>query len=279
MSEIRQGRVEEITSHSNPRIKSIRALAMKKARDRDGLFIAEGLKLSTDALAAGWEITTLVHPKRALEDDNLRGRIEPLSATIRARGGDILTVPDKLMVALTKRDNPQVVLSVIRQKETATTDVPSGNETWLCLEKVRDPGNLGTCFRTAEALGIAQVLLVGDTTDPFALETVRATMGAFFHVPFARLSNEQLTQLAKGFRTNGGNVTGAHLEGSEDHRALDYSVGPQLLVMGNEQAGLTSEASAACDRLARIPMAGEADSLNLAVATGILTFAARNHAL
>ncbi|MEL6751413.1 MAG: RNA methyltransferase substrate-binding domain-containing protein, partial [Pseudomonadota bacterium] len=129
----RDGRVEEISSHSNPRIKSIRALAMKKARDRDGLFVAEGLKLATDALAAGWTITTLVHSKNALEDEGLRARIEPLAARIRANGGDILVVPDKLMVALTKRDNPQAVVSVIEQ-HTAPQDKPSGNETWLALE-------------------------------------------------------------------------------------------------------------------------------------------------
>ena len=279
MSAGRAGRVEEITAHSNPRIKAIRALSQKKHRDREGLFVAEGLKHANDALAAGWTIATLVHSKAALADEKLRGKVEQVSATIRARGGDVLIVPDRLLSAISRRDNPLAVLSVIESRTADLSELPADNAVWLALDRVRDPGNLGTCFRTAEALGIAAIVLVGDTTDPFALETVRATMGAFFHIPFARMNEAEFAELASRWQEKGGHVTGTHLAGSSDFRALDYSEGPQLVVMGNEQAGLSPQMADACDRLARIPMSGEADSMNLAVATGIMLFETRRHAL
>ncbi len=156
--------------------------------------------------------------------------------------------------------------------------VPAGNIVWLALDRVRDPGNLGTCFRTAEALGVEAIVLVGDTTDPYALETVRATMGAFFHVPFHRMDEAAFIAFADEWKQSG-QVVGTHLEGSVDHRTIDYSNTPQLILMGNEQAGLTPPLANASSQLARIPMSGTADSLNLAVATGIMLFECRRHAL
>jgi len=144
---------------------------------------------------------------------------------------------------------------------------------------VRDPGNLGTVIRTADALGAKGVLLVGETTDPFALEAVRATMGSLFHMRLARASQDEFIELASRWQANGGQVVGTHLKGAVDHRVIDYSSAPQLLLMGNEQQGLTDELAAACSKLALISMCGNADSLNLAVATGVMLFEARRHAL
>lgn len=266
----REGRVEEITSPANPRIKAIKALALKKNRDREGLFLAEGTKLATDALAAGWTIRTLVQARDA---DN-----SSLAAKVRTLGGDILLVPHKLLTAITRRDNPQAIVAVIEQRPLPALAVPEGNVVWLSLDRVRDPGNLGTCFRTAEALGVEAIVLVGDTTDPYALETVRATMGAFFHVPFHRMDETTFVALAQQWKEKGA-VIGTHLEGAIDHRTIDYGTGPQLILMGNEQAGLTAPLATVCSQLARISMSGTADSLNLAVATGIMLFESRRHAL
>ncbi len=201
-----------------------------------------------------------------------------LAAKVRAKGGDILLVPEKLLTAITRRDNPQAVVAVIEQRSPTSPVVPEGNAVWLALDRVRDPGNLGTCFRTAEALGVEAIVLVGDTTDPYALETVRATMGAFFHLPFHRMDEAAFIDLAASWRKTG-QVVGTHLEGSVDHRTIDYGSGPQLILMGNEQAGLTEPLAKASSQLARIPMSGTADSLNLAVATGIMLFECRRHTL
>ena len=276
---MKTGRVEEITSTANPRIKWVRGLSAKKNREREGLFLAEGLKLATDALAAGWAIRTLIHAKTAMDEPTIGDRIGMLAATVHARGGDVLVVPEKLLTTITRRDNPQAVVAVIEQKMAPLGDPPKASETWLALDRVRDPGNLGTCLRTADALGVSRVLLVGETTDPFALDAVRATMGSFFHMPLTALAALQFTDWATRWRGAGGQVTGTHLAGSVDHRTIDFASGPQLILMGNEQQGLTDDLAGACDRLARIPMSGQADSLNLAVATGIMLFAARSHAL
>jgi len=277
---IRPGRVEEITSTANPRIKSIKALGLKKNRDRESVFVCEGLKLATDAIDAEWTIRTLLYSKTAAEDDRLRDRIERLSATVRARGGDILITNEKVLTSLTRRDNPQAVVAVLEQKTTPVSEIkPTGNDCWVALDRVRDPGNLGTIIRTSDALGAAGVILVGETTDPFALETVRATMGSLFHIKLARMSEADFIERASGWTGQGVQITGTHLKGAVDHRSLDFTTGPQVVLMGNEQQGLTDALAASCSNLALIAMDGAADSLNLAVATGIMLFEARRHNL
>ncbi|EFL89783.1 RNA methyltransferase [Ahrensia sp. R2A130] len=274
------GRIEEITSTANPRVKSIRALAMKKNRDREGLFIAEGEKLARDALDGGWHIDTLLYAKSATDDERRREGLETLAVKVRARGGDVLLTNAKVLTAITKRDNSQAVVSVLKSQTTDAAKItPQGDTCWLVLDRVRDPGNLGTIIRTADALGVAGVVLVGETTDPFGLEAVRATMGSLFAKPLVRLSRADYLVLAESWKAGGGHIVGTHLAGAVDHRTIDYAAKPLLLLMGNEQQGLDDEMAASCDHLALIAMGGAADSLNLAVATGIVTFAARSHAL
>ena len=275
------GKIKEISSTANPIIKDIKALALKKNRDRDNTFIAEGLKLATDALDAGWTIKTLIHAKNVAENAGLAEKVQNLAATVRARGGDVLIVNDKILTSITRRDNAQMVVSLLAQNTIAPEKVqPKENECWLALDRVRDPGNLGTIIRTADCLGAKGVILVGDTTDPFALEAVRATMGSLFHVPLVKMSETDFISFASKWRRDfEGQVIGTHLNGAVDHRKIEYATGPQLLLMGNEQQGLTDALAQACDQLALIPMAGKADSLNLAVATGIMLFEARRHAL
>ncbi len=279
-SAIQPGRIEEISSPANPRIKAIKALAMKKNRDRERVFVAEGQKLVTDALDRGWRVKTLLYSRQALSDSQHKAAVESLAATVRTRGGDVLVIPDRLLTSVTRRDNPQAVVAVVEQQLTPLSDVePRDCECWLALDRVRDPGNLGTILRTVDALGASGVILVGDTTDPFALEAVRATMGSLFHVPLVRTDQPAFIEFAKAWRASGGRITGTHLKGSTDHRCVDYSTGPQLLLMGNEQQGLPDALVEICDRLVLISMAGAADSLNLAVATGIVLYEARRNFL
>jgi TrmH family RNA methyltransferase len=136
---------------------------------------------------------------------------------------------------------------------------------------VRDPGNLGTIVRTADAAGMRGVALVGAHCDPFGLESVRATMGSIFHVPLARIGEDALVAQAKRLRAR---LIGTHLTAAAiDYRKADYRP-PLILLMGNEQRGLTDKLAAACDAVVRIPMRGKADSLNLAVSTGLMIYEA-----
>jgi TrmH family RNA methyltransferase len=267
------GQVKEVTSLSNPLVKDIKALALKKYRDQQNAFLAEGLKLVIDALDLGWTIRTLIFAKSG------RGNtaVEKTAARTVAAGGLVLEVSEKVLSAITRRDNPQMVAGVFTQRYQPLKDIrPSGQDVWVALDRVRDPGNLGTVIRTADAVGARGVILVGETTDPFSIETVRATMGSIFAVPVARANAEAFLQWRKGF---GGLVAGTHLKGAVDYRSVDYAGRPVLLLMGNEQQGLPDTMAEACDRLVRIPQAGRADSLNLAVATGVMLFEIRRKAL
>lgn len=265
----RAGAVKQITSHSNPIIKDIKGLvALRKHRTQTGLFVAEGLKLATDALAAGWTVRYLaIGPEARDNPVALKA-----AATAKARGALILEVNTPILEAITRKDNPQMVVGVYEQQMMPLEAIdPRASTVWIALDRVRDPGNLGTIIRTADAVGASGVILIGDCTDPFAVEAVRATMGSLFHVPLVKTSPEAF----KAFVTRWpGTVVATHLEGSVDYRTVDYTE-PALLVMGNEQQGLSADLAAACKTLVRIPQAGQADSLNLAVATGIALYEIR----
>ncbi|MDQ0472593.1 TrmH family RNA methyltransferase [Labrys wisconsinensis] len=253
-----------VTSLTNPLIKDIRALGMRKVREEAGLFVAEGLKLVADAIDGGWPIRILVH--RSGEQRPMLS--EAIAATRRA-GGEVLEVTGEILEKLSRRDNPQTVIGVFRQRlEPLSRLTIQGEALWIGLDRVRDPGNLGTIIRTADAVGAEGVILIGDTTDPFGIEAVRATMGSIFNVRLAAGSAAEFLDWRKRFS---GRVVGTHLAGATDYRKVDYR-GPRLLLMGNEQQGLPDELVRACDDLVKIPMRGRADSLNLAVATGVMLF-------
>ena len=269
----RVGQVKEVTSLANPVVKDIRALALKKNRDASGTFLAEGLKLVIEALDLGWTIRTLVCSRASLG----QAAVGQVAARTVAAGGLVLEASEKVLSAIARRDNAQMVMAVFEQRLKRLSEVrPAAGETWVALDRIRDPGNLGTIIRTADAAGATGVILVGDTTDPFSLESVRATMGSIFAVPIVRASVEAFLEWRGAVDVR---LVGTHLEGSVDYRAVDYRSHPVVLLMGNEQAGLPDALASACDTLALIPQAGRADSLNLAVATGVMLFEARRHLL
>lgn len=267
------GRLKEITSASNPIIKDIRLLEKKRHRDETNRFIAEGMKLIIDAVEAGWHLVTLIHAKTASDND----LVKTLAGRTMAAGADVLVVPEKVLSAITRRDNPQMVVGVFAKRMAdAKTIAPSGNDVWIALDRVRDPGNLGTIMRTADAAGAKGVILVGETTDPFATETVRATMGSIFAIPVARMGTDEFIGFAKAWP---GHVVGTHLAGAVDYRTPDYASKPTLLIMGNEQAGMPDALVACCSHLVKIPQVGKADSLNLAIATALCLYEVRRDAL
>lgn len=269
----RVGQVKEVTSLTNPIIKDIKLLAQKKHRDETRSFMAEGLKLVIDALDLGWKIKTLIYAKAAKG----KPHVEQVAAKTFARGGLVLEVSEKVLSTITRRDNPQMVVGIFEQRYRALKEIrPQLGETYVALDRVRDPGNLGTIIRTADAAGASGIILVGETTDPFSLETVRATMGSVFAMPVVRASADDFVKWQK---QAGVKVVATHLAGSVDYRTIDYKSKPVVLLMGNEQAGLPEELAREAGALARIPQAGRADFLNLAIATGIMLFEARRHLL
>lgn len=269
----RVGQVKEVTSLANPIVKDIKALSQKKTRDETRTFMAEGLKLVIDALELGWTIRTLIYSKAA------KGKplVEKIAAKTVASGGLVLEVSEKVMASITRRENPQMVAGVFDQRWMPLRDVKlSTGQTWIALDRVRDPGNLGTIIRTADAAGASGVMLLGDCTDPFSMETVRATMGSMFALPLVKAT---VAEFLAWKASSGAQVVATHLAGAVDYRTVDYRRKPVVLMMGNEQSGLPEELARQADVLARIPQAGRADSLNLAIATGVMLFEARRDQL
>jgi len=266
------GAVKTITSLTNPTIKDIRGLALPKNRKESGLFVTEGMKLVADAVEEDWPIKILVYGAKVADHPV----VKRVATTAHARGGDVLEVSEAVLSKITRRDNPQMVVGVFEQKLTPKSEIQPGPVgVWVALEGIKDPGNLGTIIRTADAVGAEGVILVGDTVDPFGVEAVRATMGSIFHMKLARMSVDEFKAWRKGWP---GIVVGTHLSGKSDYRTIDYDR-PVMLFMGNEQSGLPDDLAATCDHLVKIPQAGRADSLNLAIATGVMLYEIRRDKL
>jgi TrmH family RNA methyltransferase len=263
------GQIKQITSPSNSIIKNIKGLQLKKNRDAEGLFVGEGLKLVIDAIDNGWDMKTLIYAQNIADQPHFLN----IATKARTNGTDLLEVSEKVLGSITRRDNPQLVVGVFYQKYRDLKSIePGTNNLWIGLDRVRDPGNLGTIIRTADCAGAKGILLIGDTTDAWSMEAVRATMGSIFNIEIVRCSQIEFIKWRENWN---GLVIGTHLEGAIDYRSVDYHNKPVLILMGNEQKGLPEDLVSLCTENVLIPMAGKADSLNLAIATGIMAFEAR----
>lgn len=251
-----------ITSLSNPEIKTVRSLAVRKYREKENAFLTEGLRHALDAAEAGWRFKTIVIEENALTR-------EPVQKLIALTAGDtplILSVSRAVMESIAKRDNAQTVMAVLEQRWAAPASVTNG--LWIGLENIRDPGNLGTIIRTADAAGAAGIILIGETCDPFSSEAIRASMGSFAHVPLMRMDIPIFVRMIK---EKSWPVIGTHLKGAVDFRTVSYQE-DSFLLMGTEQSGLSDDLAAPCTHLIKIPMAGKADSLNVAVAASLAIY-------
>lgn len=256
---------EHITSTANPTIKLLRSLDRKKVRSENNLFLAEGARLLLDALKFDWLPKIVLVGSETME----RAEIQDLLQQCKSKGARILTTSPKILSVVSRKDNPQTIIAAFEQKVTELDSFQSdGQKRFIALYQVRDPGNLGTILRTADAAGVDGVILVDQCCDPFSIETVRATMGALFSTQLANVSFEEFNN----WRLNAGiKMTAASVNGTMRHDQADYS-GKSVILMGNEQAGIPDDVEAQCDLLIKIPMAGAADSLNLAQATAIMTY-------
>ena len=247
-----------IRSRRNPKIQHVRRLQRSaRARREAGQFVAEGVRLAEEALAAGWQ------PVLALHGERLTPRGQAVIAACREQGVPLLAASDEALAAASATETPQGVLLVLPQR---TLPWPAVADFLLVLDGVRDPGNLGTMLRTAWAAGVQGVLLSPDCADPFNPKVVRAGMGAHFHLPLRRAPWEDLLPLLE----DKARYLAAGGEGIP-YTAADFRQ-PLALIVGGEAHGAGEAARQAATQAVHIPMPGGAESLNAAVAAAVLMF-------
>jgi TrmH family RNA methyltransferase len=252
--------LDHIESVSNPLVKELRELRTPKGRKEQRRFIAEGGRTLEEAARAGWRASILL--------------VGPDGEGTKLTAERVIRVSNEVLSKVTGRENPQPLLGVFAEPAVGTQGVqeinPSAATRWLMLEGPRDPGNLGSCIRSADAVAAGGVILVGDTCDPYSVECVRATMGSIFAVPIFRLSDTDARELLA--RWPGESVATAG-DAPSDYAAVGYRA-PVVIVVGTEAEGLSPALRAACRVAVSIPMLGRAESLNLGVAAAIALYAA-----
>lgn len=240
----------------------------KKARDEQGLFVAEGLKLFLEAPRD--RIVQVLMTRDFAAGHPELGEMVPEGAALL---GDIEAAR---FASLSDTKTPQGILTVLRKMDfpdplRAAEDLQGAPPLYCLLEALQDPGNAGTILRSAEAAGVSAVFLTEGSVDMYSPKVVRSTMGAIFRVPHVVVPSG--TELAEQLKRRGVKVYAAHLRGSRDYADCDYTC-PSAFVIGNESRGITDALANACSGLIRIPMQGRVESLNAAMAAGILFFEA-----
>ena len=255
----------EITGFSNPTVKLLKSLRDKKHRKREGLFLAEGLRLLTDARECGRLPQMLVMAKGR----DPHPLLAALEADVLASGGEVIETSADILSKITGKDNPQGVAGVFAEFDTALEAIDrSSARIWLVAQALRDPGNLGTMLRTGDAVGAGGLILLDDCADPFSVEAVRASMGAVFTQGIAQAGWDQFIGW---LRAGEGQLVAASLREAVPYRGAPYAA-PCFVMVGNESQGLPEAYELACDLRVTMPMKGRADSLNAAVAAAVLAY-------
>ncbi|MDO5337609.1 MAG: RNA methyltransferase [Eubacteriales bacterium] len=251
-----------ITSTGNAQVKNIIQLMQKtKARREQGLFVAEGRKMFYEA-PRHW-IQKVYISETLAQDENFLGT---------AQGLDFEVVSDKVFRQMSDTQTPQGVLTVLKRPYYTMEQMLSGeNPLLLVLEDLQDPGNVGTILRTGEGAGVQGVFLTKSTVDVFNPKVIRSTMGSIYRIPF--LYVEDVPALQEKMKKHGVRMFAAHLNGKNTYDRESYAGGTAFLI-GNEGNGLSSSACACADTWIQIPMAGRVESLNAAMAAGILMYEA-----
>ena len=259
-----------ISSSANPLIKRVRLLGERRHRRREGAFVVRGVQPVWQAVEAGADIEVLI-----VAPSLLRGPAVAMVAEQAELGVPVARLSGELFGRIAERDGPAGLAAIVRTRLAGLDELAVGEgSVFVALHEVGNPGNLGTIIRTADAAGAAGVILLGASTDPFDPAAVKASMGAVFGVPIAAAGSTE--ELLAWCRAHG--IAVAVTSGSE---ATAYGTfwdtalpSPLVILLGSEGAGLPADLLAAGDLRLRIPMRGSAESLNLAVAAGILLYEA-----
>lgn len=254
----------ELTGLQNPQVKAAAELKQKKYRQQQGMFLAEGLRTVEEAVHSKTVVSIFY---TAIDDDRTRCVLEEAAA----QQLKLYCVSDAVMKKIADTDTPQGIIAVCKVQDVTLDKLLSKGEMLLVLDRVGDPGNLGTMLRTADAAGIGGVVLLKGCVDIYAPKTVRSSMGSLFHVPVVSgVAEDKFIAEAKDA---GYELLVTSLEGADNLYKADLG-GRIAFVMGNEAGGVSASLLERADKRVFIPMAGRAESLNVAMAAGIVMFEA-----
>lgn len=260
-----------IESSSNPRIKKISALTKKsRLRKETGFFIAEGPRMVFET--PGELLQEIYVSQSFLEDERFLDycRRQGLSLEDEKPGTTpVSVVSDGVMKSLSDTVTPQGILAVVKSPSYEMDELLGDSAFVVALDRLQDPGNMGTIFRTGEGAGVTGIIMSRDCVDIFSPKVVRSTMGSLYRVPF--YVSEDLPRDIGILKSKGVSFLAAHPEGSDIYYEADMRV-PTGILIGNEGSGLSPEVSAMADKRITIPMKGQVESLNAAMACGILLY-------
>lgn len=252
--------INKITSTANSQVRRIINLKNKSsARRKEGVFLTEGIKMYKET------------PKNRIEAIYIEEKFSELY------GKDIdeeyTIVSENVFKQISDTVSPQGILTIVRQKETALESILKKDEKqlFILLENLQDPGNLGTIIRTAEGAGVSAIIAGKSTVDIYNPKVIRSTMGSVFRVPY--IITDDLKGEIKKLKENGVTIYGAHLNGRNYYDKENYN-GSTAFIIGNEANGMTEETALKADKLIKIPMCGNLESLNASVAAAILMYEA-----
>ncbi|MGA7193863.1 MAG: RNA methyltransferase [Anaerolineales bacterium] len=246
-----------ISSSQNPKIKLARALTGRpKERREANAFLAEGVRLVEEALAANWPF------RFVLVSDELSERGKKLVEKLEDKKIDIEKVESRLLQSLSETETSQGIIAVLSDSRIP---IPASPNFILILDSIRDPGNLGTLLRTADTAGVQAVLIPPETTDAFAPKVVRAGMGAHFRLPIHSMSWDEIDNQTKSLQIFIADMDGQSCWETDFKSSL-------ALIVGGEAEGASEQARKLANAFVKIPMAGKTESLNAAVAGSVLMF-------
>lgn len=254
----------ELTGLQNPLVKAAAELKQKKYRQQRGEFLAEGLRTAEEAVAfkaAQQLFYTATEDERTL-------RLLEQAAAMQVK---LVCVSEAVMKKIADTETPQGIIAVCRMQEKPLEQLLASGRMLLVLDRVGDPGNIGTMLRTADAAGVGGIILLKGTADIYAPKTVRASMGSLFHVPI--LSGVAEQEFIDNAKKAGYQILVTALDGADNLYQADLK-GRLAFVMGNEAGGVSTTLLQQADKRVFIPMRGKAESLNVAMAAGIIMFEA-----
>nr|WP_125666819.1 RNA methyltransferase [Paenibacillus baekrokdamisoli] len=237
------------------------ALLEKKHRDRTGQFIIEGVHLVQEAIQAGADVRTIVY-------DGERGIPVELAQLLQEMDCELIEATKGIMAKCSGTDTPPPIFGIVAKMPYEEEALYKENSLVVVLDGVRDPGNVGTIIRSADAVGADAVVLGSGSVDLYNPKTVRSTMGSLFHLPIIEGNLEELLPEAK---KRGIRLVGTSLQASATCYGYDWS-GPTWLLLGNESNGLSTETLELVDENVIIPMQGKSESLNVAMAGTVLLY-------